>query len=157
MTLDVWIFDVRLAMRMLRRGWGYTVPSVAMLALSIALNVAVFVIVTAMLFGGYPHVKRNDQLVYVQEIAPSGLRGVSVADFEEWSSQTRTLEGMALLLSGSRVPVRTADGRSKDLVAYKITANAFGLLGVAPALGRDFSRADALPGAPQAAILNYRL
>jgi predicted permease len=156
MHLDSWIFDIRLAARTLRRDWGYTVPTVAMLALALALNVAVFAVVSALLYGGYPVVKRNDQLVYVQEIAPSGLRGVSYPDFQEWASQTRAFEGMGLLLSGSRVAFKTGDGRSTDLFAFKISANAFGLLGVAPVLGRDFSSADAVPGAPQVAMLNYR-
>jgi putative ABC transport system permease protein len=149
------MLELRLAARSLRRDWTYTVPAIAMLALAIALNITVFTIVTAMFFGGYPHVKRSDRIVYVQEIAPSGLRGVSFPDFEEWSSHTRAFEGMGLLLSGSRVPLRTADGRSTDLEIYKITANAFGVLGVAPFLGRDFSPGDARPGAPHVAILNY--
>jgi hypothetical protein len=89
MNGDSWMFDVRLAARMLRRDWAYTMPTVAMLALAIALNVTVFAIVTPMLFGGYPLVNRNDQIVYVQEIAPSGLRGVSYQDFGEWPSATK--------------------------------------------------------------------
>src|SRR5262249_15792185 len=150
------MFDLRLAGRMLLRDWAYTVQAVAMLALAFALNTTVFAIVTAMFFSGYPHVERSDRIVYVQEVAPSGLRGVSFPNSEEWSAHTPGFETMALLLSGSRVPLRTADGRSTDLEVYKITANAFGLLGVVPSLGRDFLPADALPGAPPVAILNYR-
>src|SRR5262252_1772895 len=92
MNIDSWIFDARLATRTLRRDRAYTVPTVAMLVLALALNVAVFAVVRAMLFGGYPVVKRNDQLVYVQEIAPSGLRGVLYPDFEAWNSQSQAFD-----------------------------------------------------------------
>jgi hypothetical protein len=54
MNLDPWIFDVRLAARTLRRDWGYTVPTVAMFALAIALNVAVFAVVSARSCFGLP-------------------------------------------------------------------------------------------------------
>jgi putative ABC transport system permease protein len=54
------------------------------------------------------------------------------------------------------VSISDSDSGSRDAYPTLVTANTFELLGVRPALGRDFVPADELPGAPQVLILPYR-
>jgi putative ABC transport system permease protein len=156
--LDGLTSDARYACRVLvRRDRASSVAAVVMLALAIGLNGIVFTIVDAMLVRGFPLVKDNDRLVMVQEIFPSHARAVSFPDFDEWRAHVPSFEGMCAVASGRRVAFRDQHGgRPVDLTIWTVTTNTFGLLGVAPVLGRDFVRADEVPGASPVVILGHR-
>jgi putative ABC transport system permease protein len=153
--LDGLWFDLRLALRGLRRDWAFTLAAIAMLTLGIGLNVTVFAIMDAMLFRGFPHVKQNDRLIYLQERSPSGLCCMSYADFAVWRAQAETFDGMAFV-AGRDISLREGDGRQIDTRAFTVSTNTFALLGVRPMLGRDFAATDGAPGAAPVVILNYR-
>jgi predicted permease len=156
--LEGLLYDLRFALRGLRRDWAFTLAAIATLTLAIGLNVTVFTVTNAMLFRGYPLVKRNDRLVYLQERYRSGESGVcciSYPDFEEWREQAHAFEGMAYVGERS-IALRDGDGRPIDTLAFTVSANTFALLGVPPMLGRDFAPVDEAPGAAPVVILNYR-
>ena len=50
-----------------------------------------------MLFRGFPLVKRNDRLVYMQERYPTRLCCLSYLDFEDWRAQAKSFQGMAFV------------------------------------------------------------
>ena len=106
--LDGLWFDLRLALRGLRRDRAFTLAAIAMLTLAIGLNVTVFAIMDAMLFRGFPHVKQNDRLVYLQERSPSGLCCMSYADFAVWRAQAERFDGMAFV-AGRDISFREGD------------------------------------------------
>jgi putative ABC transport system permease protein len=153
--LEGLLFDLRQALRGLRRDWTFTLAITAMLALALGLNTTVFTVMDAMLFRGFPHVKRNDRLLYVQERSASGMRDMSYADFEDWRAEARSFEGLAFV-GGQPIAFRDGDGRPADIRAITVSAHLFGLLGVPPMLGRDFVTADERHGAPRVAILTQR-
>ena len=64
-SIEALAFDVRLALRGLRRDWTYTLASIATLAIALALNATVFTVMDAMLFRGFRFVQRNDQIVFL--------------------------------------------------------------------------------------------
>src|SRR5579864_9438689 len=70
--LEGLFYDLRFALRGLRRDRAFTLAAIAMLALAIGLNVTVFTVMDAMLFRGFPLVKGNDRLVYLQKGSPTG-------------------------------------------------------------------------------------
>src|SRR5579871_1284369 len=147
--------DLRFALRGFRRDRGFTLAAIVMLALAIGLNVTVFTVMDAMLFRGFRLVKRNGRLVYMQERYPSGLCCMSYPDFEVWRSQARSFEGMAFI-EGKSISLTDGNGRPLDTSTAVVSANAFALLGLSPALGRDFVPSDEAPGAPPVALLSYR-
>ena len=147
--------DLRFAVRRLRRDRAFTITAVVMLALAIGLNLTVFAVVNTMLFRGFPLVKNNDRLLYMQERFPSGLCCTSYPDFQEWRSQAHSFEDMAFV-DGGPITLSYGKGLPIDTSTAIVSANAFGLLGVKPALGRDFVPADELPGSAPVAILSYR-
>ncbi|HWW82890.1 MAG TPA: ABC transporter permease, partial [Vicinamibacterales bacterium] len=154
-VLEGLFYDLRFALRGLRRDRAFTLAAVVMLALAIALNVTVFTVMEAMLFRGYPLVKRNDRLVYLQEHTQPGVGGLSYKDFEDWRTQAHAFEGMAYV-GERRVAFRDADGHLIDTLTWTVSSNVFGLVGVPPMLGRDFMPSDEVQGAAPVAILNYR-
>jgi predicted permease len=154
--LESLAFDVRLALRGLRRDWTYTLASVAMLALALALNTTVFTVMDAMLFRGYPGVPRSHELVFLQEHDRQSRCCISYADAVDWQTQAGSFQGVALI-GGRTVALRDAEGRQMDLRVTTVGANLFGLLQVRPALGRDFNAADATVGARPVLMLSDRL
>jgi putative ABC transport system permease protein len=153
--LEGFLYDLRFALRGLRRDRGFTCAAVAMLALAIGLNVTVFSVMDTMLFRGIPLVKRSDRLLYIQERFPSGQCCVSYPDFEEWRAGAQSFQGMAFV-GGALISFSDGARRPLDTSAAIVSSNAFGLLGVAPLLGRDFVATDETPGARPVAILSYR-
>src|SRR4051794_12028395 len=108
--VDGFSYDLRLTLRGLLRDRRFTVATIAMLALAIGLNTTVFTIMDTMLFRGYPLVKRNDRLVYLQERSPLRDHLMSYADFEDWRAQASAFEGLAFV-SARAITFRDGDGR----------------------------------------------
>src|SRR2546428_3848306 len=155
MKLEGLFYDLRFALRGLRRDRAFTLAAIATLALAIGLNVTVFTVMDAMLFRGYPIVKRNDRLVYLQERSHLRTLVISFADGEEWRAQAHAFEGIGYV-SSRPLAFRDGEGRPIDMSASTVSANTCGLLRVPPMLGRDFSPEDETAGAPPVVILNYR-
>jgi predicted permease len=148
-------FDLHQAARSLWADRAYAATTVVMLTVALALSTTVFAVADAMLFRGFPLVAHNDSLVFLQERGPSGPRPVPYADVDEWRRQSRAFLGFAFV-SGRPITFRDHDGRHSDMRIWQVDAATFGLLGVAPQLGRDFTTADQDPGAPQVVLLNHR-
>lgn len=144
--------DVRHAARTLRKNASFTVIAVAMLGLGIGINAMVFTVTDTVLFRGFPLVERNDRLLYMT----SG-RGccVSYPDYVDWRAQATSFADMALV-HGIQQTYSDQTGRiPESLFSTEITANTFRLVGQQPLLGRDFTAADAVYGAPPVAMLRY--
>src|SRR5579872_5484321 len=153
--LEAIVYDLRFAWRGLLRDRAFTLTAIATLTLAIALNVTVFAVMDAMLFRGVPLAPRSDRLVYIQERHAAGGGLISYADFEDWRRENTSFESLAFVAE-SAISFKDGDGRPTDTNAFNVSANTFGLLGVPPMLGRDFTPADELPGAPMVAMLNHR-
>src|SRR5690349_7244578 len=104
--VDSILVDVRLALRSLRRDRSFALTAIGTLALAISLNAIVFTVADAMLFRGYPHVRQNERLVYLQERSAAGLCCISYPDFEDWRAQARTFEAMAFVASNRQITFR---------------------------------------------------
>jgi len=143
--------DTHYAARSLRQNPGFTTVAIATLALGIGVNATVFTVTKAALFAGFPHVKDNDRILYL-----SSGRGccLSYPDFEDWRAQSKSFDGMAVV-HGTHGVVTGKDGLATTYDATEVSADTFGLIGVRPMLGRDFTKADEIPGAPPVAILTY--
>ncbi len=145
--------DARAGARGLRRSPGFALTAIATVAVGVGMNAAVFTLANTIFFKGFPGVARNDRILYIT--GPRGQGDVSYPDFEDWRDQARSFQDVGAVADlkvalGDDVghPVERRD-------ATRVTANVFRLLGQRPVVGRDFTPADALPGAPPVAILNY--
>ena len=143
--------DFVYAFRALRRSPGFTFIAIALLAIGIGVNAAVFTITKAALFAGFPTVAHNDRLLYL-----SSGRGccLSYPDFLDWRAQARSFQGMAVVHGVSGI---LSDDSSfpESYQATEVSADTFRVVGQKPMLGRDFSPADEAPAAPRVAILSY--
>ncbi len=149
--------DVRYGLRGLLNQRGLTVVAVLSLALGIGANTAIFSLVNAVLFKPLP-LSDPERLALVWEEQPlvGAVRdSPAPGNYSDWKTQNQVFEDMAAF---SWLSLNlTGDGEPEKLSAYGITANAFPLLGVGPALGRNFLPEEDRPGADKVAILSHGL
>ncbi|MGH9468053.1 MAG: ABC transporter permease [Terriglobales bacterium] len=148
------IKDLRFALRMLRRSPGFTILAVAVLALGIGANTAIFSLINAILLQPPPFAHPS-QLVqmYETEQAP-GAYPLSGPDFPDWQRQNKLFADMALY-SYPHTENLTGEGAPQQVNMVPAEANFFQLLGVKPALGRLLDPSDGAHGASNVVVLNY--
>jgi putative ABC transport system permease protein len=153
--MESFVQDIRYGLRMLIAKPGFTIIAVLALALGIGANTAIFSIINGVLLKPL-HYREPDRLVRIAEKTPQFEQGsVAYPNFKDWRDQSRSFEKMAAYrysqfnLTGGQFPERV-DGRlaSADLLS---------VLGVAPALGRDFLPDDDRTGAGLVAIISNAL
>lgn len=135
--------DIRYALRTLRKSPGFTVASVATLALAIGANTAMFSVLNAVLLRPLPY-RAPEQLVMLWTESPSqNLREGRSAygNVEQWRSQSERFADIAVF-DDMTVTLTSADDAERISVA-RISPNFFPLLGVQPLRGRIFSANEA--------------
>jgi putative ABC transport system permease protein len=152
--------DVRLAVRLLLKDRWYTAVAVFALGLGIGVNSTIFTFVNAVLLRGLPY-EDSHRIMYVNltnttAAGSQRLIGASYPDFEDLRRGTATFEDLAAVrigtmnLSDSERPAERATG------AW-MSANAFGMIGQQPLIGRNFLPGEDAPGAQPVAIIGYGL
>jgi len=152
--------DLRQGLRLLRKSPGFTLSALAVLALGIGANSAIFSVVNAVLLRPlpYPHPER---LVRVWHTPPAkafpGLKwfSVSPANYFDWESQNHVFEKIAIqhftsLNFGGA-------GRPEAIPAAQVSREFFDVVGVPPELGRTFTPQENEPGAGHVVVLSHAL
>jgi predicted permease len=146
---------IRYAARQLVGNPGFTVVMLLTLALSIGANSAIFSVIQAVLFKPlpYPHADRIVRLFLTSTEYPKFP--LNPFDFRDFRARNKSFESLAaftradMQLSGSGEPVR--------LNGFAVTSGFFRVLGLQPALGREFDFQAEIPGNGQQVILSDRL
>ncbi len=135
--------DLRAVWRSALRSPLFIATAVLTLAIGIGSGTAMFSIVNAVLLRPLPF-RDPDRLVELFESNPSEGRettGVSPANFRDWHERSRTFDDLALMTVDAVPMVLGVGDRSVQARAAFVTPNLASLLGVTPALGRNFGRA----------------
>lgn len=148
--------DVRYALRLLRRQPGFTSVAALTLALGIGASTAIVSVIDAKLLRPLPY-HDADRLVQVHfELPPvDGRRRTNAptaADRERWPRSVFPQIGALSQLVFPRV-VDAGDPQRVEMA--EVSDGFFAMHGIAPLAGREFTRADVTPGAPQVAILGH--
>ncbi|AHG91596.1 permease [Gemmatirosa kalamazoonensis] len=151
--MNGFVHDLRYSVRSLRGSPWLAVTAVVAMALGIGLTTAIYSIIDAAMLRGLPF-PAGDRVVTVTRMIPEkGQRmGVLVRDFLAMRERQRALEGIAAF---EESPMNlSGDDRPERVRGARITAGAFALLRMQPALGRDFASGDDVKGAPLVAVLS---
>jgi putative ABC transport system permease protein len=149
--------QIQYAARVLARSRTHTVLAVAMLALGIGANTAMFSVIHTVLLRRSAY-REPDRLVTVRQKFPQIgdiWLATSPGEYIDYRDRTRVFSSMAgyediaFDLTGGSQPVR--------IPAQRVTRTLFETLGVAPIAGRTFSASEDRPGAENVAILSYAL
>src|SRR4030095_10229585 len=151
MMESVWQ-DLRFGLRVLAKSPGLTAVAVLSLALGIGANAAIFSLVEAVLLRPLPF-RDPERLVMVWEDASDvgfPRNTPAPANYADWKAQNQAFEGMAAIRYRSYN--LTGDGEPEKVDAQAVTADFFPLLGLSPALGRNFLPEEDQPGAGKVVI-----
>jgi predicted permease len=153
--------DVKYAVRVLRRTPAFTLTAITTLALVIGANTAVFSLADAILLRPlpYPHPEQLGMLF---------VEGKSTKGESQWQSHDGTtwevvrdgasVVDVAVMAGGFGHDVNLVVGGSALSVSQaRVGSGYFHVLGVAPVIGREFSRDDDRPGGPAVCVLSHQL
>lgn len=146
--------DLRFAVRQLLRNPGFTVVSAITLALGIGASTAIFSAVNPILFKPlpYPHAGR---IVMIWNIWQSARSEMAFGTYLELSQRSHSLESVAIFEPWQ--PAMTGGVEPERLEGQSVSAGFFPVLGVAPALGRDFLISEEGRGKPRVVILSDQI
>jgi putative ABC transport system permease protein len=147
--------DLRHGARLLRRAPAFTILSLLTLALGVGATTAIFSVADPVLFRPLPY-PAADRLVVVGERDADGLMSnVGFLTYFDLAGATRTLERAAA--AGDWQVTLDDHGAPERVSGQRVSASFFSVLGVRPALGRDFTAAEDAPGANSVVILSHGL
>lgn len=145
--------DIRFALRQLRKSMGFTAMATLTLALGIGAATAVFSLVDAVLLRPlpFPHPERIVALDTLSQ-ARSGRGGpatmpsaTSYPNFADWQARAKSFESMASW-QGNSFTLGAPSGAAKRIDGMAVSSDFFRVLGVKPALGREFLRVEEQAG-----------
>jgi len=148
--------DLRYALRMLAKRPVFALVAVMTLALGMGANTAIFSVVDAILLRPLPY-KDPEQLVLVQERIPNVLPdpvALPAPDVLTFGRESHVFSGLGAFQNDQYD--LTGDGPPERVVAARVTASLFPLLGVRPQLGRLFAQDEDQPNR-LVALLSYGL
>jgi predicted permease len=149
--------DIRFAVRSLSRQKFATGLVLAMLAIGIAANVAVFSIVNGLFLRPFPF-DNPERLVFFNEKAPKwnlDIVGINYPDFVQWRQDQKLFEAIALWITDS---LNLADGSGAERIsAAAVTHDLDEVLGVRPVIGRMFTPEEDAPAGAYVTVIGHGL
>jgi predicted permease len=151
--------DLRYTIRTLARTPGFTITAILVIAIGIGATTALFTVVKSVLLNPLPY-PNSSRLVSLYESdvvsnSPTPWDPVAGGVFQQWQRATHNTAQMALVSPWQGYNVSASGGQLPEVVeAAYASWNLFRVLGVAPALGRDFLGSDDKPSAQATAILS---
>jgi len=147
---------MKYALRALLSTPEFTIVAVAIMAIGVGANTAVFSVVDAALLRPLPFRESARLFVLSGVNAKRAIDGASFSypSYVELASRDRMLSGLAAV-----APERfnATDGeRAEQLPGARVSASFFEVLGLDIAAGRTFTKADDTAGAPRVAIIGRR-
>jgi predicted permease len=159
--------DVKFAVRQLVKAPGFTVTAVLTLALGIAVNAAMFSLVSAFLMPRLPG-RDAEKMVVVSSVDPDAgfqpdVTPVSAPNYLAWRGDARVFAEMAAAdeyrtanLAGL-AKTTVGDGQPESIGYAAISPNYFSVFGVSPQMGRSFAAGEDQAGHDHVVILSHGL
>jgi putative ABC transport system permease protein len=154
--LGTLIQDLAYGARTLRRRPGFTIAAGLSLALGIGVTTAIFTVLNAVALRPLPYADADRLLWMTEVLQKNSTDEVTITPhFLEWRRQNQTFTDLA----GYNFQTRNLTGRDEpmELRTAKASASLLPLLGVQPALGRNFTKEEDYKGRDQVALLGHEL
>jgi putative ABC transport system permease protein len=128
--------DIRYALRGFRKSPGFAAVAVVTLALGIGANTAIFSVVDGVLLRPL-RFPSPDRLTVLFEADAEGHRDlVGWPTYIDWRRQSRSFSDIAVMAQW--IPTLTGGAQAEPLEGLRVSDGYFRILGVSPAIGRDF-------------------
>ena len=147
--------DLRYGVRTLRKQPGFTLVAVLTLALGIGASTTIFSAVNPILFEPLPY-PQAERLVSVLETFDNGSRNPGTFGmYRGLSERSRSFDALAVYKAW--LPAMNGEEHPERFEGQRVSAEYFRVLGVRPALGRDFQADDDRTGGPRVVIISDAL
>ena len=134
--------DLRYAVRALKRAPGFATVSVVTLAIGIGGNTTIYSVLRAVILRPLPYADPM-RLVTVGDAEDGHTGTVGYTTVVDWRARTRSFDDLALVRTWT--PTLLSGAEPERLSGVRVTANYFAMLGVRPALGRNFAAEEDQP------------
>ena len=149
--------DTRFALRQLRKSPAFTLVVLATLGLSIGANTAIYSVLDAVLLRPAPYPELDRLALVNTHWRQNGKEGEQQSQtgalFEGVRDGSRALDVAAF--GGASGVNFAAQGHLEYVRQQRVSAGFFRVLGIAPQMGREFSRAEDTAGGRAVAVLSY--
>jgi predicted permease len=140
---------------MLAKNPGFTVIAIATLALGVGANTALFSVINGVLLNPLPY-PSADRLIALSSKSPEFPRlSISYPNFLDWQRDNKSFAFMAAYRSDSLN--LTGQGEAERLRTAMVSWTFFPVLGVNPAMGRNFTEQEDKLGAGPVALISDSL
>lgn len=156
--MSTFFADLKYGARMIVKHPGLAAISIVALALGIGLTTMMWSITYGGILRGLPF-DHAEQLIHLERARPSHdieSYGVPIHDFAAWRASQHSFEDLSAWYEGT-VNVSGPEGRPERFDGAFITASAFRMVRVQPALGRFFTDEEERPGGAAIAVIGYDL
>lgn len=157
--MEILLRDLRYAVRMMIKNFGFTILVIITLALGIGANTAIFSVVNAVLLKPLPF-KEPERIVLIWMSNPRLKLAYKElpappADFIDWRDQNTVFDNLSAFSANAFTLMGTSEPERIDGV--QASADFFSVLGVQPALGRTFTHEEDQPGKSQVVVISNNL
>lgn len=144
--------DLRFAARRLRGSPGFTAVSVLTLAVGIGASTAIFSAVNPILFDPLPYPQAG-RIAMISDVDVSRAPlDVTFGTYREVAERSRAFETLAVMRPWQ--PTVTGAAQPERIDGQRVSADYFRVLGVHPAIGRDFAAPDDRLNGPRVVIIS---
>jgi putative ABC transport system permease protein len=147
--------DLRYAVRRLRSAPGFTAITVLTLAVGIGGTSAIFSAVNPILFQPPPYPEAGRIAMVWETYNAGGRQEGTYGMYAELKDRARTLEFISVLRPWE--PTMTGPAQPERFAGQRVSASYFHVLGVSPAMGRDFEAAEDRFGGPRVVVISDAL
>ena len=153
--------DLRYGVRVLRRNPVFAAAAIATLALGVGAALAVFNVVNGVLLRPMPY--KDPERISMIWIAMRGEDGnawhlpLTSGFFADIERESRSFASVAAFRAWSYAIADAPSADPEPVAGARVSPALFDVLGVRPAAGRAFTGAEAVPGAPNVALISHDL
>lgn len=152
--MSMLLTDLRFALRSLRRSPTFTLVALLTLALGIGANTAVFSVLYGVLLKPLPY-PQPERLVQLS-VQGAQYEGEQYVSYRQFQQLERTAPGLMVMAAAAPVGfnIVAAEGAVRAS-GLRVSQGYFRTLGVAPAMGREFTTEEDQPGGGNAVVLSH--
>ena len=152
--------DLRYAFRLIRQNWGFSLTVIAILALCIGANTAVLAVVNGAMVRPLPYLEPDRLAQLVAIFVENGMSDTHNShDGRTWEAVRDRVSSLdaAVFSYGTNGINLGVEGNGVYMQQQRVSTGFFGILGVHPMIGREFTPDEDRAGGAPVAILSHAL
>ncbi len=152
--VEKFMHDLRSAIRSLRKEAGFTTLALFTLALGVGATTTAFTVLDTVLLRPLPYLDSERLVVLAERTRKGSVEVPSFPNFADWREQARSFSGVAAA-AGTEPQTVTVGAEPLRVITMGVSRGFFAILGVKPAMGREFNGDENRPGGAAAMMVSH--